>query len=81
MNSVKTDTVNGIGGGLVYARNGVIVKTESISCNFNQYCQFNVICEDGSSSLNNIFVNRSPKSSVDNDAELVKIINNSNIFF
>ena len=81
----RTDTKNGIGGGLlVYIRNDVIVKADLSPCNFNQVCQFSIVQQSNVMPVNISLVYRSPNSSSDNDNELINVLDKtkpgSNIF-
>ena len=39
----RMDTANGIGGGIiVYIRDGLVVRPETVENNFNQFCKFQV---------------------------------------
>ena len=51
----RTETVNGIGGGIiVYVRNGLtVLSNDKINYSFNQYCSFDILKSD-SESLNTI---------------------------
>lgn len=70
----RSDTRNGIGGGLiVYARNDIVIKAEKNACNFNQHCMFQVMNKN-SSPLNVVLLYRSPNSEPENNLDLIKLI-------
>lgn len=70
----RTDTANGIGGGLlVYAKKGITISRRDKSSSFNQYCCFSVSCE-GKQDLNVTLVYRSPNSSAANNSELLEMM-------
>lgn len=70
----RTDTTNGIGGGLiVYVKHGItILQTDNINT-FNQFCQFKVL-SDNNQDLNITLVYRSPNSPNINNSELCELI-------
>ena len=75
----RTDTVNGIGGGLlVYSRSGIIIKPVLNEIDFNQYCQFEVISKEkrNSENLNFTLVYRPPKNNKLNLTKLCDAIKN-----
>ena len=74
----RTDTLNGIGGGLlVYVRNGLKVLPIDNQSTFNQYCNFNVLCDNNEVDFNVTLVYRSPNSTQENNRLLNDIILNS----
>jgi hypothetical protein len=71
----RNDTTKGIGGGLiVYVRNDLIVKPDQNNCNFNQYCQFQIMQKSDKIPVNIALIYRSPNSSRENNLELVNLI-------
>ena len=72
----RTDTKDGIGGGiLVFVRNGLtIFNVDMKKFNFNQYCKFSILSDNGEGNLNITIVYRSPNSSDLNNSELCKIL-------
>ena len=73
----RTDTAGGIGGGLlVYVRSDITVKALPCISDFNQYCQFQLLSFGANDPLDITLVYRSPNSSMDNTAELAKLIEN-----
>ena len=71
----RTDTANGIGGGiLIYARKDILLKPVPNPSNFNQFCKFQVIPSDEKNPLNFTVFYRSPNSSAENTQELAKLI-------
>ena len=72
----RTDTANGIGGGLlIYSRIGLEILPVDSDSDFNQYVNFKVVT--ASSTLNVILIYRSPNSSVVNNSKLTSIIENA----
>ena len=70
----RKDTNNGIGGGLiVYVRNDLVIKPDINNCNFNQYCQFQIMQRSDLIPINIVLVYRSPNSSRENNMELVNL--------
>ena len=73
----RTDTAGGIGGGLlVYVRSDITVKALPCISDFNQYCQFQLLSFGANYPLDITLVYRSPNSSMENTAELAKLIEN-----
>ena len=75
----RTDTANGIGGGLlVYVRKDVIIKPEEPdeNCMFNQYCRFKVFDKSKKNPLNVTLFYRSPNSSHENNVALAALVDN-----
>ena len=73
----RTDTHNGIGGGLlVYSRNGIKVKPYDLDSQnkFNQYCHFQVLGENKAETLDLCLVYRSPNSTEENTGHLCNLI-------
>ena len=71
----RTDTLNGIGGGLiVYFKEGLMIKSRNVTNDFNQFLQFEILCEDDISNLNITLVYRPPSSKEENTKELCKLI-------
>ena len=78
----RTDTANGIGGGLlVYARNGLVVLPCDQESDFNQYCKFSLV--NGSETFYVYLIYRPPsagQSSKDKLSELLKEANKNSLF-
>ena len=75
----RTDTANGIGGGLlVYVRKEVIIKPEEPdeNCMFNQYFRFKVFDKSKKNPLNVTLFYRSPNSSHENNVALAALVDN-----
>ena len=73
----RTDMAGGIGGGLlVYVRSDVTVKALPCISEFNQYCKFQLLSFVANDPLDITLVYRSPNSSMENTAELAKLIEN-----
>ena len=71
----RSDTLNGIGGGLlVYSRQGLIIKPDQTMNNFNQYCKFQILSNNSSKNLNVYLVYRSPNSTAENTRLLCEMI-------
>ena len=70
----RSDTMNGIGGGLiVYIKNGLIVKPLPVENSFNQFVQFDVVNNDdicAARSLNITLIYRPLSSRDENTDEL-----------
>ena len=63
------------GGGLiVYARKDIVIKPEKSTCNFNEYCMFQVMQKNNCAPLNVVLLYRPPNTESENDSELVKLI-------
>ena len=78
----RTDTTNGIGGGLlVYIKDGRSVLPCDTDSNFNQFCKF--MYKSEKESLNFYLIYRPPSSSQENLNELTKLLQNNdkNCFF
>ena len=78
----RTDTTNGIGGGLlVYVKYGRTVLPCDKDSSFNQFCKF--IYKSEKESLNFYLIYRPPSSSLENLSELTKLLqtNEKNCFF
>lgn len=76
----RTDTHNGIGGGLlVYSKNGIKVKPCEARNpnNFNQYCYFQVLGKKQAETLDLCLIYRSPNSTEENTDNLCKLIQNN----
>ena len=81
----RTDTMNGIGGGLlVYAKESLIIKPVQIENDFNMFKRFEVLREskdDGrfetKPNLTITLVYRPPRSRIENTNELCKLFRNS----
>ena len=74
----RTNTLNGIGGGLlVYKRSDITLKPEEVTNDFNQYCQFQVLNDNSTSPLNITLFYRSPHSTEANTESLIKVIDQS----
>ena len=74
----RSDTGNGIGGGLiVYSRLGIKILPfdKHNDSNFNQYTAFSIMTE--TEKLNLVFIYRPPSSDLQNLEELCKIVKNS----
>lgn len=71
----RTDTLRGIGGGLlVYVRDGLTVKPKEYNNDLNQFSSFEVIGENKNVSKNISLVYRSPNSTEQNTENLCKFI-------
>ena len=71
----RSDTRNGIGGGLlVYVRKDTVVRPIDLQSSFNQYCAFQIVEKNNSQPLNVTLVYRSPSTSAENTLELAKIV-------
>ena len=73
----RTDTVNGIGGGiLVYSKPGIIIKPITTTIDFVQYSQFELISLNGKEKSNQHFtlIYRSPNSTETNNEKLCEIM-------
>ena len=75
----RSDTLNGIGGGLlVYVRIGLTVLSCDNKSAFNQYCNFKLLNDDNSTNFNVTLFYRSPNSTSANTELLCDIIDNLN---
>ena len=83
----RTDTMNGIGGGLiVYAKNDMIIKPIRVDNNFNMFTRFEIISKDSNDdnrvrkeSKQNLIVTllyRPPRVNNENTEELCKLFEN-----
>ena len=73
----RTDTFNGIGGGLlVYAKAGLNVVPSDSKNNFNQYCSFKVLSPKNDVDINLYLIYRSPNSTLFNNELLTNLILN-----
>ena len=71
----RTDILNGIGGGIiVYIKDGLMIKSRNVTNDFNQFLQFDILCEDDTSNLNITLVYRPPSSKDENTKELCKLL-------
>lgn len=71
----RSDTFGGIGGGLlVYAREGMIIRSVKRTSPFNQSLSFQALAKNKNQSLNLTLVYRSPNSSQANDKDLFELI-------
>ena len=71
----RTDILNGIGGGIiVYKKDGLMIKSRNVTNDFNQFLQFDILCEDDTSNLNITLVYRPPSSMDENTQELCKLL-------
>ena len=74
----RSDTANGIGGGLiVYAREGISIRPIHTQCNFNQFCKFVVQSSGKDDDIEFTLYYRSPNSSSENNAALESLISRS----
>ena len=76
----RSDTLNGIGGGLlVYAREGLIIKPIPVKNDFNQFARFQVIAGNKDNrDLQVTMVYRPPRANANNNNELYKLLENNN---
>ena len=73
----RTDTIQGIGGGLiVYSREGLAVKPVEYDSVLNQFVSFQVLTRNKQSPLNISLIYKSPNSSNENNEELCKFVEN-----
>ena len=73
----RSDTVNGIGGGLlVYSRINLVIKAKVSTNTFNQFCSFDIVGENNTS-LTVHLIYRSPNSSDKNTELLYELVQNS----
>ena len=71
----RTDTLNGIGGGLlVYLYDGLLIWPRNVANNFNQFLKFEVSSGDNNLNLNIKLVYRPPSSNDENTEELCKLL-------
>jgi len=72
----SSETKDGIGGEiLVFVRNGLTIFNVDVNkFNFNRYCKFSLLSENGEGNLNITIVYRSPNSSDLNNSELCTIL-------
>ena len=78
----RSDTVNGVGGGLlVYAKQGLTILSLDSGCNFNQHCSFRIVT--GPEHINITLLYRPPSAgpeSIDSICERIRTCTGNNIF-
>ena len=82
----RTDTMNGIGGGLlVYVKDNLIIKSVPVDNNFNMFTRFEIISKESKDdgrfktkpNLTVTLVYRPPRARIQNTQELCKLFKNS----
>ena len=75
----RTDTLNGIGGGiLVYAKEELIIKPVEVNNDMNMFSRFEILSkDDGRDNLSVTLVYRPPRARAENTLELCKLFENT----
>ena len=75
----RTDTLNGIGGGiLVYAKEELIIKPVEVNNDMNMFSRFEILSkDDGTDNLSVTLVYRPPRARAENTLELCKLFENT----
>ena len=71
----RKDTTNGIGGGLmVYIKDGISIKPDSLTNPFNQYCKFTIESTNNNDDIHIVLFYRSPNTTGENTSHLTNLL-------